>query len=257
MTFGSTLQSIPLSHTQGTNSNNNNSTTTGDSSASSMAGGGSSSSSSGSTGGGGTGGGENSFSYISRLFPGGVPQSPGLLMASSCESAQVCMDRGGGSKEPVVASCFGHGSLLGFDHFPQASVRPTAGRAGVGWFGWNCCSRSMQYNEPGPRPYMLNTCRGLCPGSQNHLRLHYFHLFCLPCFPAVSPLPLTPTGGGSTFNFGMPMLSPTKSGGRSNKVPRPTPLTLNGAETSQTTGGAGKKKLFGGCMLNVVSPKDC
>lgn len=82
MTFGGTFQSIPLSHTQSSNSNNNNSTT-GDSSTSSMAGGGS-----------GTGGG-SSLSYISRLFPGGVPSSPGLLMASSCKSVNVCMQASG------------------------------------------------------------------------------------------------------------------------------------------------------------------
>ena len=71
---GSTF-SMPLSHGQTNNNNNNSASTTPEnsSSTSSII---SSSTSQMST---------NSLSYMSRLFPGGVPQSPGFLMAHACE----------------------------------------------------------------------------------------------------------------------------------------------------------------------------
>ena len=65
--FSISVNSMPLTHGQ-SNNNNNNSTTTTENSCISTA--------SQNT---------NSLSYMTRLFPGGIPQSPGFLMAHTCE----------------------------------------------------------------------------------------------------------------------------------------------------------------------------
>ncbi len=66
--YSVSINSMPLTHGQSNNNNNNSATTTEHSCISSSA--------SQST---------NSLSYMARLFPGGIPQSPGFLMAHTCE----------------------------------------------------------------------------------------------------------------------------------------------------------------------------
>ncbi len=65
--FPVSANSMPLTHGQSNNNNNNSAASSENSCISS------------------TNQSTNSLSYMSRLFPGGVPQSPGFLMAHTCE----------------------------------------------------------------------------------------------------------------------------------------------------------------------------
>lgn len=65
--FPVSVNSMPLTHGQSNNNNNNSAASSENSCISS------------------TSQSTNSLSYMARLFPGGVPQSPGFLMAHTCE----------------------------------------------------------------------------------------------------------------------------------------------------------------------------